>query len=154
GAVAEASGLSAFTGLSAEQFSGRSWLDVVLPDDCTRIERQWKDATTGDAPFDLVCMMRRTDDAYRRLSITAAPVRTARGRVREWVCAASDITERRQLSEASMSRPRWHVPLGEHEKSLLESVSDGLLTVDRRGIITYVNAQVEDVLGMRRDELV
>lgn len=67
---------------------------------------------------------------------------------------STDVTERRQPEEALTKRQRGQIALREHERTLLESISDGLLAVDRTGLLTYVNARVEQVLGMRRDKLI
>lgn len=154
GSMVDASSWCAFTGQTPEQVRRRHWLDAVHPDDYEHNEWRWERVVAGDTPVEVAWRIRRRDGVYRPFEIRIVPVRALDGSVREWVCAAADITARRQLEAALDERGRQQLTLREHERVLLESISDGFLAVDKTGLLTYVNAHVEQVLGKEREQLV
>jgi len=59
----------------------------------------------------------------------------------------TDITERKKAKEA----------LGESEKRyrlLVESMNEGLVMLDHKGMVTYINDRFPEVLGANRDEII
>ena len=58
-----------------------------------------------------------------------------------------DITERKQVEE-ELRR------VGETYRSLIEIVNDAVWEVDRNLIVTYVNPQLYETLGLKRDDIV
>ncbi|MGH2517465.1 MAG: PAS domain S-box protein, partial [Ktedonobacterales bacterium] len=154
GSVIDAPPWRTFTGLTAEQIKGWGWLDAVHPSDRERTAHLWEQAVASQTPFEGEYRARRNDGMYRLVGVRAMPIWNASGRVREWVSVSTDITERRQLEDVVAEHQRMEDALQKHERTLLESVSDGFLAVDKTGLLTYVNASVERVLGKGREELV
>lgn len=133
GEIVDASSWCAFTGQALEQVSGRGWLNAVHPDDRERIERRWEEAATSQMPFELEYRARRYDSVYRSLVVRTVPVRDGRRRLREWVNAATDITERLQLEEALGEGEREQVARAEaetvsHHLRQLQEVTDTALS--------------------------
>ncbi len=143
GAPADAARWREFTGQTVGQMRGRGWLDAVHPDDRTRLMHLWSTARAKPTPFEGTYRVRRSDGAYRLLTVRNVPILGKGRRVSQWVSAASDVT------------PQPHgEALSEREQTLLDGISDGFLAVDSAGVLVYVNVQVEAVLGKPRDELI
>ncbi len=152
GSVADAPSWRAFTGQTAEQARGWGWLDALHPDDRQRAEQFWRAAVAAQQPFTVGFRARRDDGVYCSFAVRVAPTRSPDGSVREWVSAATDISERRALEEMPLLDER--AAPGEHKSSVLEHSADGFIDIDKHYALTYVNARVEQMLGKRREELV
>ena len=91
--------LETFTGLRTQDVAGWGWLDAVHPDDREDARASWHEAVHDRRTMDVELRMRRGDGAWRRVSVRAVPVLEEDGRVREWVGATTDVTERRKAQE-------------------------------------------------------
>jgi PAS domain S-box-containing protein len=91
--------LAAYTGLPGEGLRGRGWMDAVHPDDRDRVAAEWRRALGEKHVFETEFRLRRADGAWRRVSVRAVPVMEEDGRVREWVGATTDITERHRVQQ-------------------------------------------------------
>ena len=89
----------AFTGQSFEQVEGANWLDAVHPDDRMRVAAVWQRAVAERSFYEVEYRIRRHDGVYRDFWVRGIPVLTADGRIREWVGACTDITERKRAEE-------------------------------------------------------
>jgi len=58
-----------------------------------------------------------------------------------------DVTEERRLQE-ELAREK------ENLETVLNSINDGVVAVDRKGVITFVNTQVEGILGRAPSDLI
>ena len=58
-----------------------------------------------------------------------------------------DVTERKRMEEALRKRE-------EYFRELVENISDIIVTMDEKGMITYVSPSVERITGYRTDELI
>ncbi len=90
----------AFTGQSFEQVEGANWLDAVHPDDRMRVAAVWQRAVAERSFYEVEYRIRRHDGVYRDFWVRGIPVLTADGRIREWVGACTDITERKRAEQA------------------------------------------------------
>ncbi|HET6762009.1 MAG TPA: MHYT domain-containing protein, partial [Longimicrobiaceae bacterium] len=84
----------AFTGTGAEQYRGWGWLDAVHPGDRVRTAAAWRAALAEQRMCEADARVRRWDGEYRHMELRAVPVREPAGRVREWVGAVVDVTDR------------------------------------------------------------
>lgn len=95
GAVAERSpSWTAFTGHSDTREWG--WMDAIHPDDREGARATWLEVMEKGEPAEWQYRLRRADGVFAWVSVRAAPVRDADGRVQEWVGCIRDITEERQ----------------------------------------------------------
>jgi PAS domain S-box-containing protein len=94
----------AFTGQSGTESTWGGWFEAIHPDDRGDALRAWGDAVSGRRPLATEHRLRRRDGEYRNMEVRAVPVLDDQGRIREWVGAHTDITERlhaeEQLSQA------------------------------------------------------
>jgi len=99
---------AAFTGCAFEQYRGWRWLESVHPADRERAAATWRAALESRTLYETEYRLCRGDGQWRDMQVRAVPVLEPGGRVREWVGAETDITERRKadrdaqfLAEAS-----------------------------------------------------
>ncbi|HEU4880679.1 MAG TPA: MHYT domain-containing protein [Longimicrobium sp.] len=90
----------AYTGTSWEEYGSGGWIASVHPDDRARVAAEWRDAVADRRVMDVEFRLRRADGDWRHVAVRAVPVTEPGGRVREWVGAVTDVTERRQAEAA------------------------------------------------------
>ncbi len=94
----------AFTGQTGSEATWGGWFDAIHPDDRAEAIRAWSEAVTARRPLATEHRLRRRDGEYRSMEVRAVPVLDEEGRIREWVGAHTDITDRlhaeEQLSQA------------------------------------------------------
>jgi PAS domain S-box-containing protein len=91
---------AAYTGTRWEEYGGAGWLQCVHPDDRARVAAEWAATVREKRVIEMEYRLRRADGAWRHVSVRAVPVMEPGGRVREWVGAITDVTERRRTHEA------------------------------------------------------
>ena len=91
--------LASYTGLPHERYRGWGWLEAVHPDDRARVEAEWRRALAEKRVVETEFRLHRQDGAWRHVSVRSVPVLEADGRVREWVGATTDVTERRRVEQ-------------------------------------------------------
>jgi signal transduction histidine kinase len=79
----------------------RFWIEEYIPEeDRGRVNAAIADAIRTKSTFELEHQVRRLDGSYGWTLSRAVPMLDARGEIDEWVGAASDITERKQVEQA------------------------------------------------------
>ncbi|HEX2218218.1 MAG TPA: PAS domain S-box protein [Gemmatimonadales bacterium] len=89
----------AFTGQTASEATWGGWFEAIHPDDRAEAVRAWDEAVAGRRPLATEHRLRRRDGEYRSMEVRAVPVLDDQGRIREWVGAHTDITDRLQAEE-------------------------------------------------------
>lgn len=143
GSVAEPLCLCAFTGLLARQVKGWAWLDAVHPDDRERVERLWKQATTGDMTFEMEYRIRRYDGIYCWFAVRTAPVHSVTGDVGEWVSAATvdrDETGQRWLEQQIVEQASQF-------EAIFDAMPDPVVVFDGAGLIRHDNIADRKMFG-------
>lgn len=137
----------AFAGADEETEGDALLFDRVHPEDADAFRSEWMAARREERPFAREVRLRRADGAFRWHDLRAVPVLDDQGRVEAWYGAASDI----DALKAAQARSR---ALSERLQSILGSVRDGLMSVDRHWTITFLNEGGERLLGVSRAELI
>jgi len=131
-------------GRRPEDLLGRNPLSFLDPADIQRVKEQFKSAVAG-ASRRFECRFLRPDGGERLLSVTNTPIRHA-GVVIGVLGIARDVTDEREQAHAlNRSEARY--------TRLVETASDGILTVDANGLLTSVNRAMERATGRPRAEL-
>ena len=89
----------AFTGQTGSEATWGGWFEAIHPDDREEATRAWSEAVAGRRPLATEHRLRRRDGEYRSMEVRAVPVLDEQGRIREWVGAHTDITDRVQAEE-------------------------------------------------------
>jgi PAS domain S-box-containing protein len=123
-------------GLDRSSLLGRSVDEFVSPS--VDVDALWQQVVAGERERGTIPVV-RPDGTRRTAEYVAAPnVQPGRH-----LSVMRDITER-ERRERELER----------YESLVETVSDGVFTVDADGYLTFVNEALVDLTGYRRDELV
>ena len=124
----------------------QSWLNAVHPDDLSRCISYWQTtAATGD-PYELQFRLRRHDGAYRWHQVNASASRGPDGGILLWFGTAIDI-EARQVAEAAVAQTAQRLT------ATLESMVDGVVTLDRDWRFTFINPAAERLVRQDRTGL-
>jgi PAS domain S-box-containing protein len=131
-------------GQSREALIGRSPLPIVEPADVATIKEAFRAALAGAARR-YECHFVRPDGSRRLASVTNSPIRHG-DQIIGILGVARDITDEREKALAlERSETRY--------TRLVESASDAIFTVDRRGIMNAVNRSLERSSGKSRSSL-
>jgi PAS domain S-box-containing protein len=87
----------------------------------------------------------RKDGSRFWANVVITALRDAEGVLLGYGKVTRDLTEQRVAEQLRVT--------ADHFKSLLEASPDGIVVVDERGLITTVNARLEEMFGYRREEL-
>ncbi len=138
---------SAFTGQTFDELKGKGWLQAVHPDDRERVAAQWNAALQAPGLFEIEYRLRRHDGQFRDMAVRSAPVREEDGKLREWVGASTDITERKQ-SQAELRRTE------EQMRLVITNAPTVLFATDRKGVYTLSEGKGLAALGLQPGEAV
>ncbi|HEX8695733.1 MAG TPA: MHYT domain-containing protein [Longimicrobium sp.] len=98
--VAEQPEWGTFTGTRFDEYRGMGWLRSVHPDERERVAHAWRGAVERRTMVEDELRLCTTGGGWRHMAVRAVPVLEPGGRVREWVGACTDVTERRKTELA------------------------------------------------------
>jgi PAS domain S-box-containing protein len=120
--------------------------EMVHPEDRTRFAAARRGAYFDRRPFEIDHRIVRADGEVRHVHQRAEIRFDESGRARLIAGTAQDVTDRvRTAAKLEESTARL--------SSVLESLTDGFFTLDRRGRFTFLNGACERVLGRKREDL-
>ncbi len=122
----------AFTGQDAATAARGQWLDAVHPDDRAEVARAWSEALLNRTSLATQHRLRRRDGEYRQMEVRAVPVMDKNGRIREWVGAYTDITDRLRAEE-ELGQARRLQAVGTLAGGVAHEVNNQLMAVQGFG---------------------
>jgi PAS domain S-box-containing protein len=87
--------LASYSGVPFDRYGGLGWVECIHTGDRRRVSEALREAVEEPRVVELEYRLCRADGQWRTLAVRAVPVYAPGGGVREWVFAASDVTERR-----------------------------------------------------------
>lgn len=142
-------GCLSVTGYSPQEYAADPflWINMVHPDDRERVLRHvTRVLACEDSPpieHRIICK----DKLVRWVRDTIVYRCDNNGRITEYDGLVEDISERKQAEEAlKRSEERF--------RSLVETTSDWIWSIDRDGFYTYASPKVKDLLGFNPEEVV
>ncbi|MEP6932582.1 MAG: PAS domain S-box protein [Nitrospirota bacterium] len=139
----EQPGWGKFTGQTYDEYQGYGWSHAVHPKDAQSTIDAWHIAVAQKKNFDFEHRLRRHDGEWRICSIRAVPVITAGGVIREWVGVHTDITDRRQVEEASARLA-----------AIVMSSDLAIISKTVQGVVTSWNRAAERLFGYAEEEMI
>src|ERR1700730_2444648 len=89
-----------FTGLSADEASGKGWSAVLHPQDRTAVLEKWQRAVATGEPFEVEARGRSGKGEYRWWLVGAGTLRDEKGTIVRWYGSNTDIEDRKRATEA------------------------------------------------------
>lgn len=134
-------------GMSIADLTSTRWREFFHPEDQERTAAAWHQAMVSGAEFVLDTRLYcRHDQCYRWHALRARPVLDDAGCITKWFGSALDIHDERELqAELELTAARL--------THTLESITDGLMTVDHDWRVRYFNREAERVFQVPRDQL-
>jgi diguanylate cyclase (GGDEF)-like protein/PAS domain S-box-containing protein len=122
------------------------WRTLVHSDDMSRVQSAIRDHVAGKTPiFESLHRMRHATGEWRWVISRAKAKVDDKGRLLRLVGVELDITERK-LYEEALFREK------ESAQITLQSIGDGVITTDAKGVIDYVNPVAEVLSGWRLED--
>ncbi|MBN1153925.1 PAS domain S-box protein [candidate division KSB1 bacterium] len=137
--------LTTLTGFSREDWMGRSFFDLVAPEDRVDARINFQKAIQGKARI-FECRIICQNGFPLFLSMNINPI-FERAEVVGLVGIARDITQRKELEQEN-------IELKNFNESIIQSIYAGLITLDLDRKITSFNSGAEDVLGYKSEEVI
>jgi PAS domain S-box-containing protein len=132
----------AILGYRPEEMIGRSGVDFIHPDHLENSRREMRAARRGQRPkiSDTRCIHKNGHDVWLSwLGTWSDPVR-------RFFFVGRDMTESRLAQEALRESEQL-------ARGIIDTALDAFVQVDEQGFIRAWNAQAENILGWRRDEV-
>ncbi len=93
----------AFTGQAWPSHEGLRWAEMVHPEDRSSLVADFRSSVARGIVFETAGRLwHAPSGSWRDFAARAVPVRAPDGHIREWIGAATDMTERRKAEEALM----------------------------------------------------
>ncbi|HTY10066.1 MAG TPA: PAS domain S-box protein [Bacteroidota bacterium] len=136
------------TGYLPEEILGRTFLNLIVPQDRPRVLRFYRERT-ADGTVDTTCEFRgkRKDGSSAWVEQSTRIIRGPAGNVVEYRNVVRDISERVHVRDELASREKRF-------RALIEESSDVIALVDSEGAFSYVSSSITRVLGYAPDELI
>lgn len=147
------------TGYAREEIIGRSARVLQGPDTDPETVRRIGTALDRREPVRAELLNYRKDGTPFWVELSVTPVLDESGAVVQWTSVQRDTTERRRAEETALSLARETAARTEEARarrvieSILESITDGFVAVDREWRYTYVNHEAERLLRQSRATL-
>jgi PAS domain S-box-containing protein len=138
----------AFTGLRYEEYRSTDWSAVIHPDDRSK----FLDARAAalHAPKECICAFRlwhMPSSSWRYVELRMLPLFDAQSHITEWIGTLTDVHDR--LSDEH-AKQQSNVFLS----SVLDTLPQYILFVDRDGVIRWSNRACADWLGVTANDLI
>ena len=122
------------------------WRQLVHTDDMSRVQAAIRDHVAGKTPFfESMHRMRHASGEWRWVVSRAKARVDDKGRLLRLVGVELDITDRK-LYEEALFREK------ESAQITLQSIGDGVITTDAKGVIDYINPVAEALTGWRLED--
>jgi PAS domain S-box-containing protein len=135
-----------FTGRPLESQLGHGWTDGIHEDDRERCLAAYDEGFASVRPFEIEYRLQRRDGEFRWLLDKGVPLLTD-GQLSGFVGSCLDITDRMQAEQEARKRE-------EGFKTLAENIPDVIARLDRDSRYLYVNRAVEQVFGLKAEEVI
>ncbi len=138
--------LERYTGVPMERLLPEGWFSLVHAEDRSALLEAWDRACGTLRPFEVEYRVRRADGAWRWHLVRALPVEIDAAGTIAWYGSSIDIDDNKRLEHEARALARR---LG----ATMESITDGIFSLDAHWRFTYMNRQAEVYLSRPREQL-
>ena len=138
---------AAFVGLAPADICGRSWFDLLHPDDVDNARADWKKALRDKAPYSAELRMRNAAGMYRWMSDRVSPLLAPDGTIERWVDSLRDVDDDREAAEQRRRSTSDAAKTLALLEALLSIAPLGIVFVDRDFRYVRVNEKVAAIRG-------
>src|SRR5713226_7374173 len=149
-----------YTGTTLEQTRGWTWESVHDPAVLPKVREGWKGSIASGEAFEMEFPLRGADGSFRTFLTRVMPVKDSQGHVVRWFGTNTDISERQQAGERLAAQAKELARSAQALEtqtrileSVLDSMSEGLVTADEQGKFVLWNPAAEKIVGMGPTEL-
>ncbi len=154
--TADANGVTEYTSRAFAEFTGldpqpiqstvERWASAIHPEDRAKVTAAWRVANQTGSDYQQEYRLRSPDGTYRWYLSQARPIRNRHGDILKWYGATIDVHDQRLLLQDARR-------LANRLINTLESITDAFFTVDKDWKFTYLNAKAEELLGVKRNNM-
>jgi PAS domain S-box-containing protein len=144
--VSFSKGAARITGHSAQEVIGRTWREVFAGDLCERLRPLKKSLQTDELFSNVRSEIERADGERIMISASISPLKDRRGGIVGAVMSFRDVDEVYKLT-AQCYKETMRL------QAILNSIADGVFTVDNNFSITSFNPAAERITGYRASEV-
>lgn len=105
----------------------------------------WQTINQGQVWHANICNRAKSGNLYWVQS-TIVPFLDSEKKVEYFISIRTDMTAQKEMEQAAIRSKEW-------QKTILNSLGDGVYTLDEKGRFTYLNLEAEHLLGWRFDEI-
>ena len=139
--------LPSYTGMDPAALLGTEWATAIHPDDIPAIGlAQGSALATGD-PYEMEFRLRRADGEFRWHLARATSERGDDGEISRWWGNVVDVHDAHMLREDAAR-------LAIEREDVLQSIGDGVYTLDHDMRFTYLNGRAEELVRHPAGELI
>ncbi|HEX8616429.1 MAG TPA: ATP-binding protein, partial [Thermoanaerobaculia bacterium] len=120
-----------YTGISAENACGDTWMRSFHPDDLEKVREKWRHVLRFRTSGEFEARMQRFDGDYRSFLVRVTPMRDHRGEVIKWHGTNTDIDDlkRAERAQETLARASRVTALGELTVSIAHEVNQPLMAI-------------------------
>ena len=142
-----------YTGSTFEDMQAQGW-PVHDPDVVPGVMDYWRASIASGAPFEMTFPLRGADGVLRHFMTRIAPVFDADGHVKRWLGASVDVSDAMERETALRHSEAALRKSEERFRQVVEYAPNAMVVVGAAGIIQIVNAQLEQMFGHQRSDLI
>ncbi|NMB88308.1 MAG: PAS domain S-box protein [Chloroflexi bacterium] len=136
-----------FTGKSLPEESGPGWLEGIHRQDVGRFRQVYAQSFQAQEPFELEYRLRHHSGEYRWVLDLGRPYFDRQGEFAGYLGACFDLSEYKKMENALYASETKF-------KGLFEYAPDGVVVIDRSGLILLVNQRIQAMFGYSLEELI
>ncbi|CAA9423381.1 MAG: diguanylate cyclase/phosphodiesterase (GGDEF & EAL domains) with PAS/PAC sensor(s) [uncultured Pyrinomonadaceae bacterium] len=135
-----------YFGMTGKQLIGEGWQAVIHPDDLPTVVEHWTKSLTTGADYAVEFRLKRADGDYRWHSGLATAGRDPDGNIIKWFGTNTDVEDKKS-AEKIQRESEYKL------RTLLASMSEGLVQVNNDEVIEFVNDRFCEMSGYARGEM-
>jgi PAS domain S-box-containing protein len=151
--VAFSEGAERITGYISSEVVGECCADVFESDRCGVACPARRTTESGAVLSNCRCIVHRRDRDQIEISVSTSPLRGADGRIVGAVVVFRNLNEMMEMAIRLTALSREMIIQKERSEAIIDSIADGVMTLDRDMTITSFNRSAERITGYRADEV-